>query len=129
MTADRIADRVILVVVLCLAGWWGGHFYRALTVAKGPGGFYQEYFEPAVMTACGYGFHVAVDTPPAVTRFVHLQDDRFDCRSLPASLKVSHDALLQGSWLYLMLLVAATWRVVGISWSALTPLFGLMFGL
>jgi hypothetical protein len=122
-------DGVVAVAVLVAAGWWGGHFHRALTTAKGPGGFYQEYFEPAVMLACGYGFHVAVDPPPAMTRFVHLQDDRFDCRSLPPTLNVSQDPLLQGSWLYLMLMVAATWRIVGISWSALTPLFGLLFGL
>ncbi len=123
------SDALVVAIILVLAGWWGTRAYRTVTAKWGPGGFYQVYFEPAVMTACGYGFHVAADPPAALTRFVQMQDDHFDCRSIPPGVTIRHEPLLQGSWLYLMLLVVVAWWIVGISWTGLAPLFGLMVGL
>lgn len=119
----------LFLLVVFAAGWWGTHYIRASTVAGRPVGFYSHLFEPALMTACGRGFHLSVETPPAVTRFLSQADDRFSCASLPANLPMRQGLVAQGSWLYLMLLVAAGWKVLGFSWSGLPPLFGLMFGL
>jgi hypothetical protein len=93
--------------------------------------FYQSYFEPAVMTACGKGFGVTQSRPmaPALRAFLLEQADRFSCSDLPADLVVGTTGLYQGPWRYLMTSVAVAWMVVGISWSGLAPLFGVLFGL
>jgi hypothetical protein len=119
----------LFCLVVFAAGWWGTHYIRASTAAGRPIGFYSHLFEPALMTACGRGFHLSVETPAAVTRFLSQEDDRFFCASLPADLPMREGLVSQGSWLYLMLLVAAGWKILGFSWSGLPPLFGLMFGL
>lgn len=92
--------------------------------------FYQSYFEPAVMAACGHGFLIAQPQPaPAALRsFLNEERDRFSCDELPRNLQVGTTGLYQRPWLYLMTSVALAWRVLGISWSGLWPLFGMLFG-
>ena len=90
--------------------------------------FYQSYFEPAVMTACGRGFLVSPSPPPALEAFLHEHTDRFSCDLLPRDLKLGTAGLYQRPWRYLLTSVAIAWMVLGISWSGLAPLFGVLFG-
>jgi hypothetical protein len=124
-------DIVLACLVFLAAAFWGGARY-ARAMHSGPHPFfYQSYFEPAVMTACGKGFVVTQSLPlaPALRAFLLEQADRFSCSDLPADLLVGTTGLYQGPWRYLMTSVAMTWMVVGISWSRLAPLFGVLFGL
>jgi hypothetical protein len=92
--------------------------------------FYQEYFEPAVMTACGKGFLIAQPqpAPAALLDFLAQRTDRFSCDQLPADLHVGTAGLYQRPWRYLLTTVAIAWMVLGISWSGLAPLFGVLYG-
>jgi hypothetical protein len=46
----------IILSVFVAASVWGTRYWYASLAAGRPPAFYQEYFEPAVMTACGKGF-------------------------------------------------------------------------
>jgi hypothetical protein len=124
----RRADAVIAAVIFALSALWGGAYYaRSITSGHRPF-FYQTYFEPAVMVACGKGFLIARAQPTAVREFLFQKTDRFSCDQLPPDLKVGTDGLYQRPWRYLMTTVAIAWKVLGISWSGLAPLFGMLFG-
>jgi hypothetical protein len=59
------------IVLLLFAGatiWGTAHWKRA--VAAGQPFYYQLYFEPAVMVACGRGFVVAQPQVPAMVEFL-----------------------------------------------------------
>jgi hypothetical protein len=91
--------------------------------------YYQNYFEPAVMIGCGRGFVVARPQVPAMVPFLWRQAETFSCEAIPPDAPLGTDDMFQqGSWRYLMLTVGYTWRLFGVSWRALGPLFGVMFG-
>ena len=120
-------DAALTLLVFVTAGLWGLHYWHASQAAGRHGRFYQEYFEPAVMTACGRGFVVTSPPFPALTDFLALKRDRFDCRDIPSTVDYRF-ASFQAPWRYLMLAVAVTWKIRGIAWSALGPLSGVLFG-
>lgn len=124
----RALDAALVLAILVVGAWWGARFERAWRAAGQTSQYYQSYFEPAVMTACGRGFAVSTSRPPALDAFLSQQVDTFDCASLPADLALRTEGLYQQTWYYLMHTVAAAWWLLGISWSGLTPLFGLLFG-
>jgi hypothetical protein len=124
----RQADAAVAAVIFVVAAVWGWVFYTGYVKAGHHPFFYQSYFEPAVMVACGKGFVVSESQPPALRAFVQEQTDRFSCDELAADLKVGTKGLYQGPWRYLMTTVGVVWKVVGISWSGLAPLFGVFYG-
>ena len=121
-------DLIVALVVLLVSGTWATQFWKTW---KGQGNepeFYQSYFEPAVMVACGKGFVTSNPQPAALGDFLSRRRDSFDCRELPADLVVGREALVTEAWTYLQRTVGWSWRVLGISWSGMGPLFGLFFG-
>jgi hypothetical protein len=130
--AERLLKKrpeAALSAVIFMVGAMVGTTYYSRFVAKGGRPFfYQTYFEPAVMLACGKGFLIAPQQPPALRAFLFQETDRFSCDQLPRDLKVGTEGLYQRPWRYLMTAVAITWRIVGISWSRLAPLFGVLYG-
>jgi len=114
-----------IFIVAAIAG--GAYYERGLRLGGHPF-FYQTYFEPAVMVACGKGFLVSQPQPPALRDFLSEKADRFSCDDLPRDLKVGTEGLVQRPWRYLMTSVAVAWMVLGISWSGLAPLFGVFYG-
>ncbi len=127
MTACRTEAGVAAAVFLA-AAIWGGWFYGRYIRSGGHPFFYQTYFEPAVMLACGKGFLVAQPQPAAVRAFLFEKTDRLACGDLPRDLRLGTEGLYQRPWRYLMTAVAVTWMVLGISWSGLAPLFGVLYG-
>jgi hypothetical protein len=123
-------DLVIAAVLLMGSGVWATRYFNAWTARGEQVRFYQEYFEPAVMIACGRGFVVASSQPPPppLNDFLLLRRDAFDCRDIPPGIQLGREGLYQRPWFYLMLAVGWTWRLLGISWSGLGPLFGLLYG-
>ncbi len=123
-------DLIIGLLVVSAAGAWATHYLRAASAAgRGFGPPDAEVAEPAVLVACGYGLHVTQTRPEALDRFLRHQDDRLSCAALPATLDLSPEPLTRGTWLYLLLTTAAAWRILGISWVGLAPMFGLFFGM
>jgi hypothetical protein len=118
---------IVLTVLIAAADWGRVYWNRSLELGRHPG-FYQLYFEPAVMVACGRGFGVTVPQLPAMGRFLREETNTFDCHDIPSNATLVRDGLYQGSARYLMTAVGWTWRSVGVSWRRLGPLAGWLFG-
>ena len=119
----------VIALLLFAGAAIGGLSYWKRTVAAGQPFYYQNYFEPAVMIGCGKGFVVARPQVPAMVPFLWRQADRFSCDAIAPDAPLGTEDMFQlGSWRYLMLAVGFTWRVFGVSWSALGPLFAILFG-
>lgn len=129
LTHSRLIDLAIVLVLLVGSGAWATRFWNAWTANGGQPVFYQGYFEPAVMVACGKGFVVTQSVrPAALDDFLRLKRDSITCADLPADLQVGRTGLYQGAWVYLQTTVGWAWWLLGISWSGMGPLFGMLFG-
>ena len=121
-------DLAIAAAVLVVSSIWGAVFWNTWVRQGNSPEFYQIYFEPAVMIACGKGFVIAEHQPKNLEDFLWRRRDRLECSELPADLKLGRKGIYQGAWTYLEYAVGFAWRVLGISWSGMGPLFGLFFG-
>jgi len=121
-------DGSIAIALFVALGIWGTGYWQR-TAGRGQPYYYQIYFEPAVMIACGKGFVVARPQVPEMVAFLQRRVDRFSCDSIGPDVRLGSDEVFQvGSWRYLMLTVGYAWRLLGVSWSGLGPLFGTLFG-
>ena len=121
------ADCAIALLLFTGAAIWGAAHWKHSTAAGQPF-YYQYYFEPAVMIAFGMGFVVAQPQVPAMVEFLWRRADRFSCDAILPGTKLGTDGLFQAPWRYLMFAVGYSWRLLGVSWSGLGPLFGVLFG-
>ena len=121
-------ELAIIAILFVASSLWATHFWNTWTARGGQPVFYQNYFEPAVMIACGRGFVITMHQPEPLAAFLQLRSDAFDCATLPAQLELDPDHVYQAAWRYLETTVGWAWRVLGISWSGLGPLFGVLFG-
>lgn len=120
---------IVLAGLLCaVSGVWGAHFWKTWTSQGNRPEFYQSYYEPAVMVACGKGFVTSSPQPSGLADFLERRRDSFDCEELPQGLVVGRNGLVTEAWTYLQYTVGWSWRILGISWSGMSPLFGLFFG-
>ena len=116
------------MLLLALAGVRGCTFVQDWRASGRPQAFYQQYFEPAAMIACGFGFAEAAPFySSAMDDFLHLRADSVDCESIPRHQAVGTSVPVQRAWFYLMWTVGLFWSVAGVSWSGLAPLFGALF--
>lgn len=123
-----LLDAAIAVTILIAATNWGTWYWnRSLALGRRPF-FYQLYFEPAVMVACGKGFVVSQPQVPAIGAFLSEQTQSFDCSQIPAGTTLRSENLFQNAYRYLMMATGMTWRVTGISFQRLAPLAGVLFG-
>jgi hypothetical protein len=124
------ADLIVVAVLFIAAAWWGSRQVTLFVERGGTPSFYQHYFEPAVMLACGRGFTVSEGPrPKIVDDFLFRRRDALDCAELPNDLVVGTRNVYQYGWFYLMTTVGLAWEILGVSWSGLAPLFGLLFAL
>ncbi len=81
------------------------------------------------MEACGFGYVNPGDTaPPALTVFLERKADEVSCGDLQA-VSARPLSSMQRAFRYLMMTVGETWRLRGqVAWSALTPLYGFLYG-
>jgi len=100
--------------------------------------FCQEIFGPAVMLAYGRGYvNPDLAEAPKLEAFLYPDMhtyappaiDSFAKEDLPEGVGLKPFSALQRRQLYLLWSAAAVWAVFGVAWSALTPLYGLLYGL
>ncbi len=123
---DVAAGALLFAIAFAVATWYVP-FFRA---SGGKPRFYQEEFGAAVMQACGFGFvnPEPLQSPP-LTAFLTQATDEVSCSSLSAPPQPQALRPMQRAFRYLMMAVGETWKVRGhVAWSALTPLFALLFG-
>lgn len=98
--------------------------------AGGKPWFYQQEFGAAAMQACGLGYvNPDASAQPALTAFLERQTDSISCDTLRA-LGARPLTSMQRAFRYLMMTVAQTWSIRGtVAWSALLPLYGLLYGI
>ena len=113
----RLREAAIVVLLFVSSSVWGTIYWNRSFQAGRQPQFYQAYFEPAVMLACGRGFLLAHPPVPAVQNFLQQRTDRLSCDEIPKSTGLSDYGLYQRTWLYLMLAVALTWKLLGVSWT------------
>ena len=122
-------EALLVAAVFVAASWWGTTYWKLSLEAGRTPQFYQQYFEPAVMIACGHGFVIAHPAPQPLADFLQRKVDTFSCEQVTERLDLSTRYLYQGAWRYLMYAVGITWWWTGVSWSKLAPLAGILFGL
>jgi hypothetical protein len=89
----------------------------------------QSDFAAAVALACGLGYVNIPDTSTAaLAPFLNASADRVSCAELPAGSPSHNLNITQRLYRYLMWATAAVWKIRGVSWSGLWPLFGLLYG-
>src|SRR5450631_3279703 len=100
MNARRVNEALVAVVLFALAASWGALYWNRSFQAGRLPAFYQAYFEPAVMVACGRGFLIADPPVRAVTDFLRLKRDALSCDDIPRNTPLIDHALYQKAWLY-----------------------------
>lgn len=128
--ASQHVDWVVAAVLLCIGTWWGDRAVRSFEAIGGAPSFYQAEFAPAALFACGQGLR----NPDAATAvvlepFLKMRVDGVSCGQLPRAAGVGGLDAFQNTQRYLELTVGETWRMVGVSWSRLSILNGILFGL
>jgi hypothetical protein len=130
---DRV-DGALALFIFAAAASVAARYVAIPAVARGAA-FYQEAMGPSVMWACGRGFVGTAafeqqDTPPAhaLTAFLARSVDRLDCSDLPSAIGPEPLTPFQQGTRYLLLAIGTMWRIRGVSWSGLSPLYALLFG-
>jgi hypothetical protein len=122
------------------AAWAVAVFFVAVAVGAlytayqdRPPQFFQEWFEPAVMLASGHGYtNVDKQALPPLAGFLDAgrpEINTFDPATLPGELPVLPLTAFHARHRYLLTAVAACFAALGIAWSSLWPLYGLLYGL
>ena len=124
----RVTEALIAIAVFASSALWGSWYWGASLKAGRQPSFYQTYFEPAVMIACGHGFVISHPQPKPLEDFLLQREQTFSCDQIAGHLDLSTQYLYQGAWRYLLYATGITWYFTGIAWSRLAALAGVMFG-
>lgn len=122
------------VDLILLAALFVGGALLARGVLSLPGRpvfFYQNYFGPSVLEACGMGFRQfhPRDAPAAFTEFMERKRARLSCDELPREVPLEPANWQARMHRYLAASLTAVWRIRGIGWHVLGPLFEISSGL
>ncbi len=91
--------------------------------------YYQERMGAAVMWACGRGFvDPSLKDAPALDQFLHGKTPNLNPKDIPPGLPTQPASVWQKKHLYHYMACAFLWRLSGVSWAALYPLFALFYG-
>jgi hypothetical protein len=115
----------ILALAFLVVGFAIG--YRLL-LDFGVTDFSQEWMPATVMWACGHGLYDPAYSPPALTAFLKMNLPSFDCHELFSVAHADHVSVAMNSYLYLGFAAAICWRLLGVSYTSLAPLLGVLYG-
>lgn len=98
----------------------------------------QVGFGPSVMLGCGQGFvNPKASDVPELAAFLRPDlhhdgppvMDQFDCALLPTDMAtVPFTGIQKRTW-HMFWIAGWIWRIFGVAWSSLTPLYGVLYGL
>ncbi len=127
MPVRRKLDCAFLVVLLFGGFVWATVQLKPETFPY----FYQDQFAPAVMRAMGYGFVDPVDNAaiPGLAEFLEPRAEPLAQTGALEPLTTRAPNGFQAAHRYLLESAAICWRMLGISWANLWPLYGTLFGL
>jgi hypothetical protein len=125
----RRSDFVLAVILFAAASVAALHIMRDYVAHGGAPFFNQNFFGPAVLSACDRGFvNPRPGAVPALDRFLAQGAERFECADIPARVDTERLYPFQRSSLLLEASVSAVWRVTGVSWRSADILNALLFG-
>lgn len=128
-TKDRLTEAAWVAAVFFVAAAVGA-LYTAFQ--DRPPQFFQGWYAPAVMLASGHGYtNVDTQALPSLAGFLDAgrpEINTFDPASLPGELPVQPLTAPQARHRYLITAAAACFAVLGIAWTSLWPLYGLLYG-
>ncbi len=88
-------------------------------------GVWRHATVPSVMYALGLGYHNCdKEKIPALNDFIGRRVDRLDYNAMPATVPTVPLDYYQWRWNGLLMFVGVYWRLAGIAWDNLPPLFG-----
>ncbi len=129
MTASQRADAVIAAVIFTLGIALGAAYRKAYDEAGGMQDLPTREFGSAVAMACGHGFvNPGYTLTPALDEFLSNRRDRLSCSDLPPAIPPMELNATQRLYRYLMMTSALVWKVTGVSWKGLRPLYAVMYG-
>jgi hypothetical protein len=128
MRRGRLLDAAIVGALFVSALTAGALYCRAFERSGAPPEPWVRELSAAVAFACGRGFVDPGYAPsPAVAAFLEKQLDRVSCGDLPGGATMRPPNFTQTLYRYMTLSVGLTWRLFGVSWTALSLLFGLLY--
>lgn len=108
--------------------------YAATALLNDPrvkGWYYQRYYAPAVMWACGKEYGNPAAKIKELDKFLLTDTDNFSCAHLPQDLKIAPISPLSptvmGTEKYRFILTAMIWKFTGVSWSKLNVFYALFY--
>lgn len=123
----KLAEGLVVAALFVVAIGASWAAMRGFRTAGAEPFFYQSNFEPAVMMACGRGFGVASEPSAALTEFLNVRRNEFDCTLLPSAGEGRPlTSAANANWYYMYAAAAGVWRVAGVSWTALDWLVAAM---
>jgi hypothetical protein len=90
---------------------------------------WDHNFGPAVSVACGHELAEIEDAVPTLDDFLHRRRGDFDCSSIPPTVRLGPLNAYAEGIPYFLEALGRYWRLTGVSWIALAPLFGALFAL
>lgn len=99
--------------------------YQFLISNQNSFAFYQTEFSPAVMYACGYSFSNPADDKE-IKSFLNKEKHTVNCQDIRFN-KLTGLAPFQRLERYLIFSTGIVWKILGIGWTTLIPLFLLLY--
>jgi hypothetical protein len=127
---SRRIDALIALLILAIGIAIGAIYRRAYDRAGGAPDVPAREFGAAVAMACGHGFvNPGYELTRPLAEFLNQQRQDLSCSDLPAVIPPLELNATQRLYRYLMTAAALMWKVTGVSWRRLTPLYAMAYGL
>lgn len=119
-------QKIVLPILLLLVGNF--YTYYSITHKNYPSLFYQNEFAPAVMFACGYEFANPASTNSSLQSFLDNKTSSFECKNL-AQEHATPLNYFQSLERYMILSAGVLWKILGVNWDHLIPLFLILYSI
>ncbi len=126
--AARWSDGRLALLLFIVAVLFGMSYLAVWT--NPPEGYWQAWWlAPSVMMATGHGFVYPEPAPQPLLDFMNRKVDRLSANAIPFNTPVRDISFFHEGHRYLLYAVALVWRLFGVSWKALLPLYGVLCGI
>lgn len=119
-------QKIVLPILLILFGNF--YTYYSITHNNYPSFFYQNEFAPAVMFACGNEFANPASINNSLKAFLDNKTNTFDCRNFPQTHPTPLN-YFQSLERYMILIAGILWKILGVNWDYLIPLFLILYSI